>query len=119
MKESIFKFALGEEVQDQITKSKGIITARSEWITGCNTYMVQPMAKNEGEKAPDLESYDETRLDKISDGVSLTFKGYYKPDAIVPDPKSGTDTGTKPASKKPGGPAKNVSISTKVHEVSR
>lgn len=44
-----FKVDLGTEVTDQITGFKGMVTARVQYITGCNQYLVQPRVKETGD----------------------------------------------------------------------
>ena len=61
MKET-FKIELGEQVKDSITGFKGTVTARVQYITGCNQYLVTPKMKRGENKAPSATWYDEDRL---------------------------------------------------------
>lgn len=40
----IFKHKLGLKAKDKITGFEGIITARCEYLTGCNQYCLTPQA---------------------------------------------------------------------------
>ena len=43
-----FKFDNGDEVQDIVTKIKGIIVSRGDYLTGCYRYGIQqPMTKKD------------------------------------------------------------------------
>lgn len=64
----MFKFPLGARVRDLVTGFEGVITGRAEHLSGCNTYGVQPVAKD----ATDYKSsqwFDEPRLEQISKKV--------------------------------------------------
>jgi len=43
---SDFKYPLGAKAKDKVTGFEGIIIGRSEWLTGCNTYVLKPKAKD-------------------------------------------------------------------------
>lgn len=64
MKEKNFKFELGDTLQDKISKFKGIVVGRTDFITGCNRYLLQPKCKNSNEYLEAIE-IDETTLIKI------------------------------------------------------
>lgn len=57
---SKFKIEMGLEVKDIITNFQGIVGGRAEYLTGCNTYLVQP--KSEKNKYPESTWIDEGRL---------------------------------------------------------
>ena len=59
-KMGVFKIELGVKVTDSITGFKGIVTGRSEYITGCKQYSVVPKA--EKNKAASAAWFDEDRL---------------------------------------------------------
>lgn len=44
----MFKHELGVKAKCKITQLTGIITARSEHITGCNRYMIEPPVDKDG-----------------------------------------------------------------------
>jgi hypothetical protein len=56
-----FLVELGSEVKSNINGFKGIVSARSEHLNGCNRYWIQPKVGKDG-KAPDGAWYDEGEL---------------------------------------------------------
>ena len=56
-----FKFDLGAEARDRVTGYRGVITARCQHLTGCNTYGVMRKADDKGEIA-DPHWFDEQRI---------------------------------------------------------
>lgn len=64
-----FEHELGKEAQDKITKMKGIIVARAEHLTGCNTYGIAPQTLDNGKRL-DTEWFDEGRIEVIGIGIS-------------------------------------------------
>jgi hypothetical protein len=60
-----FKFELGERVINRLTKIKGVIVARTDYLTGCNKYGVQPEKLTKEGTESDWYWYDEDLL-KIS-----------------------------------------------------
>lgn len=57
-----YKFELGQVVRDKVTKFEGAIVGRSEHISGCDTFGVQPDTLKDG--APqDVRWFDEPRLE--------------------------------------------------------
>jgi len=56
-----FKFKQGEHVKDTITGFMGHIVARSDHLTGCNRYAIQPKG-NDPSKLDDAFWLDEQRL---------------------------------------------------------
>lgn len=63
-----FKHELGSMAEDLITGFKGIIAARSNWISGCNTYGLRPEVDKDG-KVLELEWFDENVIFIIKEGV--------------------------------------------------
>lgn len=63
-KEPEFKFGLGDEVKDEITGFKGIITCRTQWLNNCNTYGVQLTKLKDGETRK-REGFDEPQLELV------------------------------------------------------
>jgi hypothetical protein len=43
------KIELGSVVTDSVTGFEGIVTARAEYVTGCNQLLVQPRVKKNGD----------------------------------------------------------------------
>lgn len=64
----MFKHQLGLDIQTKVTRLRGIITARSENLYGCNRYYIQP-ATDKDNKIPDGWWVDEDDIDFISNGV--------------------------------------------------
>ncbi len=56
-----FKFNRGDEVFDNVTGFRGIVTCQSIYFTGCARYMVQPQKLMEG-KIQEPEHFDENQL---------------------------------------------------------
>jgi hypothetical protein len=63
------KHELGKKARDKVTGFQGIITARTEHLTGCDRYQVTPPVKADGTK-PEEYWFDEAELDIIGDGIS-------------------------------------------------
>ena len=57
---------LGIKVKDRITGFKGTITARTEYLWGCNRYFVEPEVDENGAYR-DGQSFDEDSLELIED----------------------------------------------------
>lgn len=68
-----FKFALGTHVREVVTGFEGYVCGRAEHLTGCNTYGIQPAAREEDRRAvPKFEWFDEQRLQATGQpGVTL------------------------------------------------
>ena len=64
----MFKHEMGVEAETKVTKLKGIITARSENLYGCNRYYVQPPADKDM-KIPDGWWVDEDDMSIIGEGT--------------------------------------------------
>ena len=56
-----FKIDLGCIVEDTVTRFKGVITARSQNLTGCNTYFIAPGVQKDG-KLGEGYWFDEQRI---------------------------------------------------------
>lgn len=74
---SEFKFSLGREAQDTITGLVGIITARVEYLFGCNTYEITPRSL-EGGKKQETEWLDEGRIIITGEGVKAQVKSTFR-----------------------------------------
>jgi len=60
-----WKFDMGEELKDKISGFKGVVVGRSEYITGCNRYVLQPKCeKNKMAELPEPVELDETTLER-------------------------------------------------------
>lgn len=64
----MFKFELGITVVEIVTGYTGIVTARVEFITGCNQYHVQPKLKGNAE-FQEGRYFDETRLSELNEKI--------------------------------------------------
>ena len=60
---------LGLKAKDKITGFKGIITARVQYITGCDQYCLVPKAS--GGEIKDGQYFDESRLDIVGKGIKV------------------------------------------------
>jgi hypothetical protein len=65
----MFTHELGQIAKDKITGFKGILTARCEFLTGCNRYCIQPQELKDG-KPIDSIYFDEAQIEIISEGIS-------------------------------------------------
>jgi len=63
------KFKLGILAKDKITGFEGIITGHSDYLTGCDQYILQPKSKSDGDYT-EGRWFDEGRLDKIGPGIA-------------------------------------------------
>lgn len=63
------KFTHGQQVKDQITKFTGIITGYSDYITGCDQYLVQPPTKDGEYK--EGRWFDEGKLVLVDGGAHI------------------------------------------------
>lgn len=68
-----FKTDLGAEVQSKVTKLRGVVTARSENLYGCNRYYIQPPVGDD-RKMPEGWWVDEDDLDVVGPGVRASPK---------------------------------------------
>ena len=65
----MFKHKLGQIGKDKITGFKGILTARCEFLTGCNRYCIQPKELRDG-KPVDSIYFDEAQIEIVGKGIS-------------------------------------------------
>lgn len=59
-----FEFNLGDLVKDQITGFAGIVTCRSQWLNGCNTYGLQTEKLKDG-IPQDRQHFDAPQLKRV------------------------------------------------------
>ena len=62
------KPALGDRVQDQITKLTGVVVSTTDWLYGCRRIGVQPEDLKEG-KPVEAMHFDEAQLVVVERGV--------------------------------------------------
>ncbi len=82
------KITLGSTVKDRITGLKGVVMARSEYLTGCAHVAILATKLSKDGKLPDWEWIDETRC--------------------IPDKTKKVIELVKEDTKAPGGPASNA-----------
>ena len=84
-----FAYILGDTLYDRITTFRGVVTGRADYITGCNTYLLQPQGLKDGSP---IESrwIDEDRL--VYDAAV--------PRLTLPHPIDGLPGADKPAPKR-------------------
>lgn len=68
--ESAFKYELGLEARDPISRFEGIIMARVHHLFGCSQYGLASK-KGEDGKIPPTEYFDESRIEIIGDGMKM------------------------------------------------
>lgn len=79
------KFELGIEVKDIVTKFKGVIMARAEYLTGCDQYLVLPQPKKGSNTYPESQWFDEGRLRATKKGQIV------KPEDVADEGNPGCD----------------------------
>ena len=58
-----WKFEMGEELKDTISGFKGCVVGRSEFITGCHRYLLQPkIHKKDKTELPEAVELDASTL---------------------------------------------------------
>lgn len=73
---------VGCEARDKITGMKGIVVAHTQWLTGCDRFSIQTKELKDG-KPVDIQSFDETMLERIGEGLLVSEKGKVT-DAVPP-----------------------------------
>lgn len=81
----MFIHDLGKKGKDKITGFTGILTARCEFLTGCNRYCIQPQELKDG-KPIDSIYFDEAQIEILSDGISEKEVQGEKKGACSPNP---------------------------------
>lgn len=59
---------LGQQAKDKVTGAKGIVTARATYLTGCDQYLIQPVASKDGAFVNGTW-FDEGRIEIIGRGI--------------------------------------------------
>ena len=65
----MFTHKLGKIAKDKITGFSGVITARCEFLTGCNRYCIQPTELKDGRPNEGIY-FDEAQIEILGDGIS-------------------------------------------------
>ncbi len=81
----MFTHELGKKAKDKITGFQGILTARCEFLTGCNRYCIQPTELKDGNPIDSIY-FDEAQIEIISDGISEKEVQGEKKGACSPNP---------------------------------
>lgn len=74
-------FVLGNEVEDEVTKLRGIAIQMSDHLNGCIQFSIQPPSKDN--KIPDSTSIDYQRLKKVGEGVKNKSEGWPECDFVL------------------------------------
>ena len=80
-----FEHELGIKVKDKISGFSGILTARVEFLTGCNRYCVQPKTLQDGVPIEGIY-FDEEQLKYIGKGIKPSEVTGKKKGACSPNP---------------------------------
>jgi len=62
-----FEYSLGDRVRDKLTGFEGVVLSRTDYMTGCFHYGVQPEMLTAEGKQPDWEWIDGTYLEIVDD----------------------------------------------------
>lgn len=81
----MFELELGLKAKDKISGMTGILTARCEFLTGCNRYCISPQELKDGRPIEGMY-FDEAQIEIISDGIKQSEvtgkeRGACSPDA--------------------------------------
>lgn len=61
---------LGQKAKDKITDFEGILTARHQYITGCDQYSLSPQGVDEKNQLKETYSFDEGRIEILGTGIN-------------------------------------------------
>jgi hypothetical protein len=67
------KIKLGDRAKDRISGFEGVVTARTEWLTGVVRYGLEPEALRDG-KPGEIQWFDEGRLTEPSQKSTVGFQ---------------------------------------------
>jgi hypothetical protein len=65
-----FKFELGQTLRDKVTGFEGVVIARGDHISGCDTYGLQSRSLKDGHPS-DSKWFDEPRVELVADTPQL------------------------------------------------
>lgn len=82
----MFAHGLGKKAKDKLSGFKGIITARAEFLTGCNRYCIQPTELYEGRPIEGLY-FDEEMVETTKGGISPEKVRGATKGACAPNPR--------------------------------
>lgn len=82
----MFKHNLGHTAKDKITGFVGVITARVDYLTGCNRYHLQPRELKDGKPVEGIY-FDEDQIE-VAKKATLNVADFSseRPGACSPDP---------------------------------
>lgn len=78
MKETKWKYELGQELKDKVSGFTGIVCCRADYLTGCKHYSLQGKADKDN-KMGTWESFEESRLEPTGASVDLSEPKQIKP----------------------------------------
>lgn len=81
----MFTLELGKKAKDKISGMSGILTARCEFLTGCNRYCISPQELKDGRPIEGMY-FDEAQIEIISDGVLASDVQGERKGACSPNP---------------------------------
>ncbi len=81
----MFTLELGLKAKDKISGMTGILTARCEFLTGCNRYCISPQELKDGRPIEGMY-FDEEQIEIISDGIKSNEVTGKKRGACSPNP---------------------------------
>ncbi len=61
---------LGQKAKDKITGFEGILTARHQYITGCDQYAISPIGLNKDNQPKEIYQFDEGRIEILGKGIN-------------------------------------------------
>lgn len=81
-----FRWPLGSKAKDKLTGFTGVIGARSQHITGCDTYGLCPEVDKDG-KTRDWGWFDEGRIEMLDDVDHLNPEVFVSTSGTGADPQ--------------------------------
>lgn len=81
----MFKHELGLRAKDKISGMTGVITARCEFLTGCNRYCITPQELKDGRPIEGMY-FDEEQIQIIGNGIEVNSLRGEKNGACAQDP---------------------------------
>jgi hypothetical protein len=85
MKVKKFKYELGKRAKCKITGFSGIITARVEFLTGCDRYCIQPTELKDF-VVIESQYFDEGQIEIVGEGLTTEDVKSEKKGACSPNP---------------------------------
>ena len=99
----MFKFEMGITAKDTLTNFTGRVTARAEYLTGCNQYLLKPKHLKEDLSLAESHWFDEEQIEEVqrADKTIPVIKAFIE--------RQNNETADSPESMRspPGGPQSN------------